>query len=49
MSHLWLQANIGSYQQLVVNRPDDYCVNAAVCKEPQIVHYTSKGYPAVHG
>jgi len=49
---LLIEASPDRYAQLMVNRPGDVCVNAAVCDESRMVHYVSSpaaGGPTVRG
>ena len=40
---LLIEANPDTYRLLAVNLPQDLCVNAAICKSAQTVHFVSKG------
>jgi len=44
-----IEASLDEYRQLIKNRPDDICIHAAVCKQPQVVHYTTHKDSAVNG
>ena len=40
---LLIEPNPTSYSALVRNRPDDVCVNAAICANPSLVHFVEAG------